>query len=195
MYPITKKISSTAEIRTVLLLFFLIVSSLAVGCSRATRHRIESFFFDGVPPLEETATVDSLEHMNLAHETQVDSTVAKAPTWSFHPASETNECKTCHDKQLSFRLIAEPDVLCSSCHDQAEGEFIHAPVEAGDCTDCHNPHGTKNPPLLTLAGQELCFQCHDEEDVKSAEAHEGIGDTVCYECHDPHNADNEYFIR
>lgn len=198
MYPRTQKNSSITEIWTVLLLFFLIVIGFTVGCSRATRHHIQSFFFDGVPPLEETesrAMVDSLEQMNLTHKTEVDSTIAKTPTWSFHPAPEKNECKTCHDKQQSFRLIAEPEVLCSSCHEQAEGTFIHAPVEAGECTVCHNPHGTKTPQLLTIAGQELCFQCHDEEELKSAEAHEGLGDTVCYECHDPHNADNEYLIR
>lgn len=42
----------------------LFVGMMFQGCSRATRHRILSFFFDGVPPLEEPGAMtetDSLQ--------------------------------------------------------------------------------------------------------------------------------------
>jgi predicted CXXCH cytochrome family protein len=177
----------------------LFVGMMFQGCSRATRHRILSFFFDGVPPLEEpgaTNAMDSLQEEAETVEVDADTTAPEQSAWSSHPALEDSQCATCHDPDQSYRLMEEPESLCLTCHDdKTENDYVHAPVDAGECLECHNPHGTQNPSLLVLTGQELCFQCHDAVDIKSSETHEGIEDTACYECHDPHGGDGDYFLR
>jgi len=193
VFALNKKRLSQGRPWTFLLLIFSTV--VMVGCSSHVRYSLLQFFFDGVPPLEKATISDSLEKVKPKPEAQIDSTKIQASTWFFHPSQGEGECKTCHDRTKSFRLIAESETLCLTCHDQASGEFVHAPVEAGECTICHNPHGTQNPNLLVMDGQELCFQCHDKEEVQVAEAHDGIEEIVCYDCHDPHNADDESLLK
>ncbi len=180
-------------------LMLLFVGALWLGCSRQTRHRVLSFFFDGVPPLEEASSAaleDSLRQQEADAGVKTDTTASQQPAWSFHPALEENECATCHDPDQSYRLLAEPEELCLTCHDdKTDAENVHPPVEMGECLECHNPHGTRNPHFLVKVGQALCFQCHDADEVKSSETHEGIEDEACYDCHDPHGGDGEYFLR
>lgn len=200
VFQITKKIPAIPQIWTVLLLLFLMVSILTLGCSRSARHSMLDFFFDGVPPLEDAENVtasDSLDQTNLTSTIPSDSTISKIPQWTFHPKLESNECMTCHDQEQSFRLFDEPESLCVSCHDQADAAVVHAPVEAGTCTDCHNPHGSKNLYLLIETKDKLCFQCHDEEEVKPSGAeyiHEPVEAGACTDCHNPHSTTNPYML-
>lgn len=82
---------------------------------------------------------------------------------SHHPVKEGGlSCTSCHDthggKQTS--LVAKT-AQCTQCHQAVRGPhmFEHAPA-AEDCGNCHNPHGTPNRKLLTLAEPALCLQCH-----------------------------------
>ncbi|MFQ5752284.1 MAG: cytochrome c3 family protein [bacterium] len=171
-----------------------------MGCSRSARHGLLNFFFDDVPPLEESedkAIADSLAQLNLTQETRTDSAIATDPIWSFHPAAEKKECTTCHDQKQSFSLFEEPENLCVSCHDQADATVVHAPVEEGDCVACHNPHGSKYPHLLIYKEVTLCFQCHDEEELKPTNAkyiHEPVESGACTTCHNPHGTINPYML-
>jgi predicted CXXCH cytochrome family protein len=57
--------------------------------------------------------------------------------------------------------------VCGACHAdtirrQSVSVTKHAPVGAGECHVCHDPHGGNAPLLLANPnGIELCGQCHD----------------------------------
>jgi predicted CXXCH cytochrome family protein len=112
----------------------------------------------------------------------------------FHEALTTKEgCKNCHNTHAAKfpKLLDKPVVeICLQCHDQPqtrpdgtivspigqqvrESKFLHGPIREGDCTSCHNPHGSQNFSLLREAypsrfyapfkneTYNLCFSCHD----------------------------------
>ncbi len=193
VYPRIKKSSPRRNALNILLMIITCIGYLFIGCNRVTQYHIKKIFFDEVPPLEQPDS-SSIFLTSQDQGIQMDSTVASRPIWTFHPASGKNECMTCHNINQSYALVEEAETLCWNCHKQLSDEFIHAPVEAGECQSCHDPHGTPTQHLLTMAGKELCFQCHEEEIVLSDE-HDGIGDVVCYECHSPHASNNEYLLR
>jgi len=82
---------------------------------------------------------------------------------------------------------------CAECHDLEEltGKVKHAPVEAGECTACHNPHVARYQKLLRDRPGPLCARCH--EDVKAeldrAYVHRPVAEGRCAECHRPHGSD------
>lgn len=117
-----------------------------------------------------------------------------------HAAVFTGEsCANCHDPHASGRprlLRDRQTTLCLSCHNQsikaADGRtipdmtasvsgrrFLHGPVESGDCSACHNVHGSTHDRLLRqnfptgfyskfdLANYALCFSCHPQDLVLS----------------------------
>ena len=82
---------------------------------------------------------------------------------SRHPVKEGGmSCVGCHDPHAGNQvtLLSKND-QCFTCHQRIRGPqaFEHAPV-AEDCSNCHNPHGSPNRKLLTLAQPMLCLQCH-----------------------------------
>ena len=138
----------------------------------------------------------------------------------------TNECGKCHavhgsDKE-SYMKVEIPD-LCFGCHNDVEqqvnSEYVHPPAEE-DCLDCHNPHSSVNPYLLTAYFPndiytyftpikfELCWQCHDESDVFGDESgfRTILGKNlhkvhvmrkkgrVCTICHSPHGSNEPKLI-
>ncbi len=106
-----------------------------------------------------------------------------------------SRCANCHDPHASGRpklLRDQQDKLCLQCHDEAietvdgriiesivpmlsSHDYLHGPVEARNCTACHNVHGSSLARLLRnrfseavyatfdLSNYELCFNCHDAE--------------------------------
>ncbi len=153
-----------------------------------------------------------------------------------HDAVTTGRsCLSCHDPHASDverLLVGEEAVLCLSCHDREldseDGKIRniakdleanpnhHGPVQDGNCSACHNPHGGTTYRLLTEAypagpyapfdeeGYALCFGCHDVEMVEEERDGEVTefrnGDLnlhyvhvnrkdkgcTCGVCHDPH---------
>lgn len=107
-------------------------------------------------------------------------------------------CFGCHDPHGTTRpkmLRADSTKeLCLSCHNKAlkrdeDGMMLlnmdehlknndkwHGPIIAGDCTGCHNPHGSDNLRMLRGKYPEksiekfksesyVCFNCHDSEKI------------------------------
>jgi len=107
-------------------------------------------------------------------------------------------CFGCHDPHGTSRpnmlRVDSTKELCLSCHNETlkrdeDGKTLlnmaehlknndkwHGPIIAGDCTSCHNPHGSNNPRMLrgkypekstTKFKEEkyLCFSCHDSEKI------------------------------
>jgi predicted CXXCH cytochrome family protein len=66
----------------------------------------------------------------------------------------------------------------------------HAPFLNGDCTGCHQPHGSEYTPLLNAVQPDLCYDCHTaiETDFRKLSRHPVGGTFQCSSCHDPHAA-------
>lgn len=133
-----------------------------------------------------------------------------------HPAVQMG-CTVCHtgvdasDIPHKFTgekgLSAQPPDLCFQCHSQDEftKKVQHAPVAAGMCLFCHNPHSSPNASLLTTAGNGLCLQCHADVAKKphAISRFTSIGHKLsakkdplregkpfgCLSCHVPHSSD------
>jgi DmsE family decaheme c-type cytochrome len=79
------------------------------------------------------------------------------------------DCVDCHNPH--GRLLANPlrDVSanepgCFKCHGDKRGPFTfeHAPMRMAEgCQNCHEPHGSANPRMLTRADVKFqCLECH-----------------------------------
>jgi predicted CXXCH cytochrome family protein len=108
------------------------------------------------------------------------------------PALTGEECLGCHSPHAAATAanLKKPQLeLCLDCHDKpiragnsvlvdmkswlAEKPSWHEPVREGDCTGCHDPHGSQHFRLLQKPFPErfytpfkvrkygLCFSCHE----------------------------------
>lgn len=109
-------------------------------------------------------------------------------------------CANCHAPHASAEphlMNARMDRTCMQCHDRPvvandgrkvpsmarvlnESKYLHGPVKSGNCSACHDAHGSNNPRLLTqtfsssfyapfdLRNFALCFGCHAKETVLAA---------------------------
>lgn len=87
------------------------------------------------------------------------------------------ECTDCHNPHgapmatwrtaLSPRMVAPAfgnDIACVKCHTDKRGPFVHEhpPVRVDGCMQCHDPHGSTNPRLLSRpAVFTMCLECHN----------------------------------
>ncbi|MDD5176538.1 MAG: cytochrome c3 family protein [Sterolibacterium sp.] len=85
-------------------------------------------------------------------------------------------CNSCHAQldasvvphkskgKFAKGLSAEGPALCAHCHDNKifKGKFVHAPVEAGMCLGCHDPHSSEYLGLLKNEPALLCLDCHPD---------------------------------
>ena len=121
-------------------------------------------------------------------------------TNSHSPVAE-GDCSSCHErvqeqhplaKGSSFQLVESGANLCYQCHDKFGRKLtVHSPVKDGDCTDCHNPHGSNTDRFLLPVDHnltELCTQCHDSDLFTNKVVHGPAASGACTQCHDPHEA-------
>jgi DmsE family decaheme c-type cytochrome len=112
-------------------------------------------------------------------------------------------CSSCHavhkaqDPVLS--KATQPEV-CFACH-QTQRAQIHRlsthPIAAGKmaCTDCHNPHGSVGPKLMTKNSiNETCFTCHADRRGPFLWEHSPVSDD-CTNCHTPHGSVNQSLLK
>lgn len=85
-------------------------------------------------------------------------------------------CATCHDphgrrakgeRSLAMlghlRTTRAGEAPCVSCHTEKRGPFAfaHGGPEVGECTTCHETHGSSNPKMLVRATvRQVCIECH-----------------------------------
>ncbi|HKB13904.1 MAG TPA: cytochrome c3 family protein [Vicinamibacterales bacterium] len=120
-----------------------------------------------------------------------------------HKPVASGDCAACHtvDETPGRRRIAlkngaakgDTTALCVSCH-QENGERLkqahrHAPVAAGQCTACHNPHGSDYPFQLADERNRTCVRCHEDIGKALAQSHpHAPAAAACSICHDAHAA-------
>jgi predicted CXXCH cytochrome family protein len=113
------------------------------------------------------------------------------------------DCSICHDPHSSesrFQLVSPTKSLCESCHREVSPEvyeaidtakYKHEPVDKGECTKCHTPHGSEVDSLLKGKGIKLCGTCHEDLGYQIAESknlHGPVKTGSCGECHNVHGS-------
>jgi predicted CXXCH cytochrome family protein len=177
-----------------LLVFFV----LSVGsCDKVEHHKVMSYFFDGVPPLEQGRFEAGLFDPNTQ---QLDQT-GQTQAWYVH--EPRRDCTNCHPKKRSSGfsaqtyLIAPVPKLCHNCHADytSTASFVHGPVAVGQCLFCHFPHKSKIEHLLIEPEPELCYLCHDASMIELIPAHLPEQTSACTDCHDPHAASTKALLK
>ena len=111
-------------------------------------------------------------------------------------------CHTAHGGQIAKLMKSTPQTVCMKCHNEKvktpDGRVVnavtevtdsklvkHGPVKDGNCSGCHNVHGSQVTRLLTKPYPEtfyarfegdnfaLCFSCHEKKLVETKEV-EGL---------------------
>ncbi len=100
--------------------------------------------------------------------------------------------------QNKFRLKpGAKGKVCLTCHPAFEKTlklpFVHTPVKAGDCSDCHNPHTSSHGKLLAEDANKICNTCHEGiVPEKARSVHKVAVEGNCVQCHDPHASNNKF---
>ncbi len=170
---------------------------LLSSCDEVERHKVLTFFFDGVPPLQTAAS--QTQAPGTKDRKAVDT--ATAGGWHVHPPLK--DCTNCHSDQprtgfsRKVQLVAEVPKLCYRCHREFStlDTWVHGPVATGDCLLCHEPHKTKTEFLLRRPVPDLCFQCHDAQAVRAVKNHKEESYASCTDCHDGHAGATRSLLR
>lgn len=165
------------------------------SCSPKMKYDTLSIFFDGVPnPDEKKVTKADSVH---ADSSKIVVAENSTKTNFIHPPYEDHNCSGCHNDRESNKVILKQPELCYQCHEDFSGKYkiVHGPAASGYCTECHNPHTSVNPSLLTDNSQRLCLKCHVKSDIEKNEIHNGIGSTVCWDCHSPHGGSDRTLMK
>jgi predicted CXXCH cytochrome family protein len=188
------------------ILLILIVGLTSSGCSKPTpaQHRLLSFFFDGVPPLEEWEEAQaklrfgpSPEELKAKAEEKAGRKKGIGPkvVLVLHPPYRDRQCNRCHAPAEGRFFRVAKEKLCFQCHaDKTVQPFIHGPAAVGACLFCHNPHEAPFQALLRIKGPRLCLNCHGQTMMQGAVYHAAIDQAPCYRCHDPHGGPARFFL-
>jgi DmsE family decaheme c-type cytochrome len=104
-----------------------------------------------------------------------------------------NNCHTIHAENDKVRDRKTQTEVCFTCHkvQRADTHKISThPIDAGKivCSDCHNPHGSVGPKLLSQdTVNETCFTCHAEKRGPFLWEHQSVMEN-CTNCHTPHGS-------
>jgi predicted CXXCH cytochrome family protein len=123
-----------------------------------------------------------------------------------HPAISEIGCEACHEVsqkggQWDVKLVAEGNDLCLTCHvdkkpPASEAQTrTHFPVAEGECTACHDPHGSEFAFMLPgstdgTGEDNFCFTCHINiaELTKKKTVHGALDIGGCLTCHQTHKS-------
>jgi predicted CXXCH cytochrome family protein len=147
------------------------------------------------------AAVDMVRYGQFSPECfSCHSNMVNASEWRHFPSSALL-CRTCHQSANDVKELSVPtgkvETLCFACHVNNKKwtsmSHIHGPVGTGDCTICHDPHGSGNEFQLWADGKgKLCVVCHEEmkryldPGQKSFVVHGIMNAKGCGACHSPH---------
>ena len=125
-------------------------------------------------------------------------------TYSRNTHSRKNmSCLSCHSGHPSGNdksLIKPVKDLCLGCHASVmetspgkKADYTHAPVAMGQCTTCHDVHGSTDRRMVIDKVEKTCETCHKSTDDKLTAAHMGypVAGSACATCHDVHSHDKK----
>lgn len=129
-------------------------------------------------------------HAAMGKDKTVHNPVKEGMCTTCHQTADDPTKKTKHPGNLVITLAQQGAELCGMCHEPKNTKkVVHAPIQGGDCTSCHNPHQSPHKGMLKAAVPALCFQCHPEGMVKQAVLHPPVAGGDCSGCHDNHQSD------
>ena len=149
-------------------------------------------------------------------------------------------CHASHASQIPKLLKDAPIELCIVCHNEKmetpygdianiaayldDNSYVHGPIKKGDCSACHNPHGSDYWRIVkqyfpqefyapfSLGMYELCFGCHEKTTILTEKTTTVTGfrngeqnlhflhvnkeekGRTCKACHDIHASNNPMHI-
>ena len=114
--------------------------------------------------------------------------------YRYHDPVRDGECKACHPQGVGRTSPVTEARLCNHCHNPKTGfKRLHGPLGAGQCSICHDPHGSAFPSVLVMGVRALCVQCHAQS--RSQTHIEKSGNKQCPECHDPHGSEKHFLLK
>jgi predicted CXXCH cytochrome family protein len=172
----------------------------AAACSEQARHRVLTFFFDGVPdpsapPVKGYAVPEST--LAVADAAGGEGARGSAVALFAHTPYRQNRCGGCHDPQSGGVTRTAKEGLCGSCHEDPARtrRYVHGPVAVNGCTACHHPHSSAHPFVLLQEATALCLSCHDADGIWEPNYHAETRLRSCVECHDPHGGNDPFFLK
>jgi predicted CXXCH cytochrome family protein len=109
-------------------------------------------------------------------------------------------CLDCHDaKDADLKKAHQNQPFekanCTECHDPHESgypklmtKFMHAPFEAKNCDTCHSPAKDGKVVLTAADAKSLCVTCHEDKAklIDNAKVPHPGAAGDCTDCHSPH---------
>lgn len=167
-----------------------LLALLSVGCGAASRHRVLTLFFDGVPPPKAAPPVAGAPGLAPG-----PAAPARRAGGGEHGPYAAKLCTACHEVGAANGLVAPKEELCFRCHElDLNKRFIHGPLASGGCLLCHDPHSSRYRSLLLSESDTFCVRCHDRQDLAKSEGH-GEPREACTTCHDGHGSDAKYLLK
>ncbi|MFT5700101.1 MAG: putative CXXCH cytochrome family protein [Desulforhopalus sp.] len=202
------------------IVLFLLLTATLSACEPQARHRMLTFFFTGVPPLEETDSAETISDQPLPP-AAIRATVSDSTDKLFsHPVWQAGVCDPCHQTTGAFSapgvgkrlavfkqgggrpadLTLAKNKICTQCHSDktpqralSENLWLHNTTAKGDCLVCHDPHQSNNPKTLRLPSGALCVSpCHEQGKFMVTPSHQT--EQECLSCHNPHMGINENLL-
>ncbi len=174
---------------------------LLASCADSTKHRLLTFFFDGVPKPGEEAPVEGYRGIGRGATSRPFNRATMRPSSAgvvyAHTPYAQNKCGGCHERSTGRLIVSEKEGLCRICHTKAfdDARYVHGPVAVNACYFCHHYHSSGRPAMLLDEPSALCLLCHKPGDVAADRPHHAeIEERSCLECHDPHKGNNRFFL-
>ncbi|NQT50556.1 hypothetical protein HQ576_00810 [bacterium] len=177
----------------------VIAAVLLLSCTPDEKHRLLTFFFDGVPPLHPVAKAAAKGKGPKGKSKPAEHPSRPREVWSEHaPSRDKRSCGQCHDRKASFALLRPASELCLPCHQKETRQYprMHGPVAVGQCNLCHDAHRAPRKHLVRAAVQGLCFQCHERttEGEPTRGCTRASDKAACTTCHNPHGGTQPYYL-
>jgi predicted CXXCH cytochrome family protein len=169
----------------VALILCIAITSIVVGCSAATRHRIKTIVFTGVPPLHGEATAEQTDQDEIPL-SAADAQMARQQQyrealvsryWQHGPFA-AGECQRCHSLGQSTSFLGNRDTISNA----------PSPVSS-----------VSAPSRLLMPPKKLCVSCHTQHGSAFArdhdlEQHRPSATGKCTGCHSPHQSLRRYML-
>ena len=195
----------------VLLVFFSAILVLCViGCNQDARYKVLTFFFEGVPkPGEENprsrwnvnrGNVSAVQGTESGQENELALVRGKSGQKRSSRHGFSRDCAKCHTGGLTSGqqdLRTPLPELCYSCHADLyqESDYIHGPLNVGECVFCHDPHQSAYIHLQKAPQPDLCYRCHQRDDIAMIPGHDLALESICTDCHEPHGSPNPKLLK
>lgn len=164
------------------------------ACSPISRQKLAEFFFE-IPQTHPSTQPADLQPSQMSV-SPGRAVASGTPFVSIHEPVARRRCSACHDAGAD-QAIAKPwDKKCAGCHQEIvrPRPFMHGPVGAMACNECHVPHASALPSLLRQTDPALCVSCHSTT-LKQEPPYHDNPSLGCATCHDPHGSNNRNLLK